>query len=296
MDIVFTAAGCHQGQPHRGVAYGYTSALTAIKHTDEFKNVRILYNDCRESEQFGDPIHGSYMIGKHIQNVIESNDSDHPIMLTFGGDHTISFGTLMQSLQRDPDTILIWIDAHSDINSPDTSMSGNCHGMPVSYILGLSEHEEIGDTLNHLKPQNLVYIGLRSIDPAEELILQDLEKEGMVRFSAAYIIKHGIASVIDSLNEKFGMDADDVTYKPNIHISLDIDSIDPCYAPATGTPVENGLHPTEVIEIIKWANETTSNLKAHLDVTEINPDLSDLEGAAKTYAVVDLILDTYLCT
>ncbi len=287
MDIIFTAAACHQGQPHRGVAYGWTSALTRVRNTDS----RILYNDCRESEQFGDPIHGSYLIGERIHSVVDSNNSERPVMLTFGGDHTISFGTLMQSLKMDSDTKLIWIDAHSDINSPDTSLSGNCHGMPVSYILGLSKHEEVGDRLTHLRPQNLVYIGLRSIDEAEEVILTELESKGMVRFSARQVREQGIRSIIGKIAEKFRKG--DGT-KPNIHISLDIDSIDPIYAPATGTPVRGGLRPSDVVAVIQWANTFTANSKAHLDVTEINPDLSDLEGAAKTYAVVDQILDAYL--
>lgn len=293
MDIVFTAAGCHQGQPHRGVAYGYTAALSKFKAVG---NGRVLYSDCRESEKFGDPIHGSYLIGAHIREVIDAEKAKNPIMVTFGGDHTISFGTLMQSLKTDPDTKLIWIDAHSDINSPDTSLSGNCHGMPVSYILGLSEHEEVGDELNHLKPENLIYIGLRSIDPAEEIILKELECKGMLRFSATQVKECGIDSVIAIIADKFDSQSrshSDPNAKPNIHISLDIDSIDPTYAPATGTPVEGGLHPTDVISVIKWANKFTTNEKVHLDVTEINPDLSSLEGAAQTYATVDSILDAY---
>ena len=172
----------------------------------------------------------------------------------------------------DPNTILIWIDAHSDINSPETSCSGNCHGMPVNYILGLTRHKAVGETPK-LKPHNLIYLGLRSIDPPEEEILQSLEKEGMIRFSADYIRKNKIESVIEILQERL-MTTDGS--KPNIHISLDIDSIDPEFCPATGTVVEDGLHPTDVIKVIKWANETTANQKCHLDLTEVNPELADL--------------------
>jgi arginase len=285
MNFVFTAAGCHQGQPHRGVAYGYTAALSRVGNLED---VDIAYNDCRQDDHFDDPIHGSYVIGQHIDDVVDHQNLKNPILFTIGGDHTISFGTVMASLRRDPNTILIWIDAHSDINSPESSMSGNCHGMPVSYILGLSTHQEIDEDATHIKPENLIYIGLRSIDPAEEIILQSLEEKGMLRFSAEFVRDHSIEKVISAINEKIAP-----IERPNIHISLDIDSIDPEFAPATGTPVENGLHPTDVIKVMKWANETTSNQKAHLDLTEINPELSDLEGAAQTYSTVDLLMRAY---
>jgi arginase len=287
MSYLFTAAGCHQGQPHRGVAYGYTAVLSRI---GKLENAEIAYNDCRQDDHFDDPIHGSYVIGHHIDELIESHPIENPICLSIGGDHTISFGTLMSSLRRDPDIRLIWIDAHSDINSPETSMSGNCHGMPVSYILGLSRHSGIDPDIPYLKPENLIYIGLRSIDPAEEDILKNLEDQGMIRFSSDYVRDNSIEEVIDILETRF-LSSDGS--KPNIHISLDIDSIDPEFAPATGTPVENGLHPTDVTKLIRWANRTTANEKVHLDITEINPDLSDLKGAAQTYATVNDVLDAY---
>ena len=284
MNYVFTAAGCHQGQPHRGVSYGYTAALSRMSKMSN-TNDNVTFIDFRHDKPFEDPIYGSYLIGQKIGKTIEKNSLDDPICLTIGGDHTISFGTVISSLRRDPDTKLIWIDAHSDINSPETSLSGNCHGMPVSYILGLSTHKGIPD-IPHLKPHNLVYIGLRSVDPAEELILSGLESEGMLRFDASYIKEESIGMILWIIEDHFGK-------SPNIHISLDIDSIDPTYAPATGTPVPNGLSPSDVIEIIRWANEYTTKKKVDLDITEINPELSDLEGACNTYGVVDQILDAY---
>lgn len=161
--------------------------------------------------------------------------------------------------------------------------------MPVNYILGLTRHCAIGETPK-LNPRNLIYMGLRSIDEPEEEILQSLEKEGMLRFSADYIRENKIESVIDIIKARF--ESEDGS-KPNIHISLDIDSIDPEYCPATGTAVENGIHPTDVVKVIRWANETTANQKCHLDLTEVNPELADLEGAAKTFRVVDQILEAY---
>lgn len=210
-------------------------------------------------------------------------------MFTIGGDHTISYGSVSSTLKIDPETVLIWIDAHSDINSPETSCSGNCHGMPVNYILGLTRHKAIGETPK-LNPRNLVYMGLRSVDEPEEEILQSLDKKGMLRFTADYIRKNSIESVIEIITERYTTINGK---KPNIHISLDIDSIDPEYCPATGTAVEDGIHPMDVVKVIRWANETTANQKCHLDLTEVNPELADLEGAAKTFRVVDQILEAY---
>ena len=294
MPLVFTAAACHQGQNKPGVAYGYTSCLRAV-----FAKCAA-YIDYRTDKTFDDPIEGSYEMGQNIRRTIDEKKIENPIMLTVGGDHTISFGTLMTSLDFDPDTKLIWIDAHSDINTPKTSLSGNCHGMPVAYITGLAKYKhqteagagagaeaEAEATLKHLKPANLFYIGLRSIDDAEEVFLADLEKNGMKRYSADHVKKFGIESVIGEISDAMGD-------KPNIHISLDIDSIDPQYTPATGTPVPGGLTPEDVIRVIKWANSKTQNEKAHLDITEVNPELADLEGAASTYSVVDQIIEAYM--
>lgn len=282
MSLVFTAAACHQGQNKPGVAYGYTSCLRAV-----FAKCAA-YIDYRTDKTFDDPIEGSYEMGQNIRRTIDEKKIENPIMLTVGGDHTISFGTLMTSLDFDPDTKLIWIDAHSDINTPDSSLSGNCHGMPVAYITGLAKYRaEAGVTLKHLKPANLFYIGLRSIDDAEEVFLTDLEKNGMKRYSADHVKKFGIESVIDEISDAMGD-------RPNIHISLDIDSIDPQYTPATGTPVPDGLTPEDVIRVIKWANSKTQNEKAHLDITEVNPELADLEGVASTYSVVDRIIEAYM--
>lgn len=142
------------------------------------------YIDMRSDKQFKDPIEGCKFITQNIDNAIA--DKEEPVLFTIGGDHTISYGSVSSSLKMDPNTVLIWIDAHSDINSPETSCSGNCHGMPVNYILGLTRHKAIGETPK-LNPRNLIYMGLRSTDAPEEEILQSLEKKGMLRFSADYI-------------------------------------------------------------------------------------------------------------
>lgn len=293
VELVFSAAACHQGQPHRGVAFGYTAALARVGKLAE--GSKVIFNDYRHDKHFDDPILGSYEIGRRIDQVIADESTTDPVTLTIGGDHTISYGTLMSTLRRDPDAKLIWIDAHSDINTPETSTSGNCHGMPVSYIVGLAHHEDLCDAKSdtHLKAHNLVYIGLRSVDPPEELILADLAERGMRRFDAAYCLEHGIEKVIDEISEHF-RSGPAATDSPTIHISLDIDSIDPEFAPATGTPVEKGLHPTDVTKVIQWANSFTTLGKCHLDITEINPELSDLAGASTTYSTVEQVLDAYL--
>ncbi len=282
--MILTVAGCHQGQPHPGVSFGYTAVLNLIN----LPSSNIYFNDKRDPRLFRDPIYGSYLLGKSIVCLQRKIPQANYQLLTIGGDHTVSYGSIIANLMNNPDIYVIWIDAHADINTHESSCSGNCHGMPVSYLLGLSEHPNIPKTINKLKPQNLIYFGLRSIDDEEEPILQDLETKGMRRFSAATVKNRTIYDILAELDDSL---PDDIT----IHISLDIDSIDPEFTPATGTPVSDGLLPTDVMQIIKWAKWRSKN-KCHLDVMEINPELSTLAGAIKTYNCVKDIIDTFIET
>jgi len=280
--FVTTIAGCHQGQRKSGVEYGYTAFLSQIAN---YQN-SMIFNDFRNDEYFADPIYGSHVMGNNIVDAVKSAPSTS--MITLGGDHTISYGTIAASTKIYPNVKVIWIDAHPDVNTPESSLSGNCHGMPVAYLLGLATKSRLPDG-PVISKKDIVYVGLRSIDHFEQKLLDDSE---IKYFTADKIKKVGIKKVLAEINDYWSLENEENPAK--IHISLDIDSMDPEFTPATGTPVPNGLTPNDVKEVISFANNHSQGSHANLDITEVNPDLSDITGVCKTYKVCANIIDHYL--
>ncbi len=154
--------------------------------------------------------------------------------LVLGGDHSIAIGTIAGVLQNVKNLGVIWFDAHADINSEETSDTGNIHGMPVAVSLGIG-HEKltsIGGSDAKIKAENIVYIGLRSVDPGERKRIKEL---GITAFTMHEIDELGIQEVIKRAVTIAGEGTD------GVHVSFDMDSMDPLYAPGTGTTVPGGL-------------------------------------------------------
>ncbi|KAI4189130.1 MAG: hypothetical protein L6R41_001678 [Letrouitia leprolyta] len=200
-------------------------------------------------------------------------------VLTLGGDHSIAIGTISGTAKAIKERLgremaVIWVDAHADINTPETSGSGNIHGMPVAFLTRLAE-EKREDVFGWLKEDHkislkkLVYIGLRDVDPGEKKILRE---NGIRAFSMHDIDKHGIGRVMEMALAHIGTDTP-------IHLSFDVDALDPQWAPSTGTPVRGGLSLREGDFIAECVHETGSLVA--MDMVEVNPSL-ELVGAAET--------------
>ncbi len=187
-----------------------------------------------------------------------------------GGDHSIAVGSVAGvSKGRRPG--IIWIDAHADYNTPESSPSGNVHGMPMAALLGHGSQPliNVGGPGAKLIPTQVVMIGIRDLDPKER---QRLTQSGLTIFTMTDIDEHGMAIVarrtLDRLN---GFDS--------IHVSLDMDSLDPEYAPGVGTPVPGGLTYREahlLLEILAASEKVQS-----LDIVEINPILDQRNQTAE---------------
>ncbi|XP_016948274.1 arginase-1 [Drosophila biarmipes] len=186
--------------------------------------------------------------------------------LAIGGDHAIGFGSVAGHLQHTPNLSLVWIDAHADINLHSTSQSGNIHGMPVSFLL-----EQLRTTWQHaglqeiapncLPKDQLVYIGLRDIDPYEAFILN---KVGIRYYAMDTIDRVGVPKIIE-------MTLDALNPQNKIHVSFDIDALDSNVAPSTGTAVRGGLTLREGISIVEALRDTKR--VQGVDLVEINPKL-----------------------
>jgi arginase len=199
--------------------------------------------------------------------------------LVLGGDHSIAIGTVSGlaalASSQGKKLGLLWIDAHGDINTPETSPSGNIHGMPLATLLGYgaSELTSIGGAAAKIAPDNVALVGIRSLDSGEK---KRLKETGVQVHTMSDIDRHGVHRVMKKALARVTDGADFV------HVSLDLDAVDPAVAPGVGTPVKGGLDYREahlIMETIADAGVMTS-----LEIVEVNPIL-DQRNASAEFAV-----------
>lgn len=196
---------------------------------------------------------------------LEAND----FAIFLGGDHSISIGSVAAASRNEPVGV-IWIDAHGDFNTYDTSHTGNIHGMPVAALLGDGKDElvNIGYNGRKIQPAQIVQIGIRDLDDRER---ERLAQSGITVFTMRHVDELGMAAVARQALDR-------LRHLPRIHISLDMDSLDPAEAPGVGTPVPGGLTYREahlLMEILGDSQQVCS-----MDIVEINPILDDQNKTA----------------
>lgn len=182
--------------------------------------------------------------------------------LFIGGDHSIAVGTVAAVTDEEP-TGLIWMDAHGDFNTPQTSPSGNIHGMPLAALIGEGHKAlvDIGRPGPKILPENVVMIGQRDFDASEK---KRLKASGISIFTMREIDEQGISSVANKALMK-------LVHLKRIHLTVDMDALDPVEAPGVGTPVPGGITYREahlLMEILADSGKITS-----MDLVEINPIL-----------------------
>lgn len=196
--------------------------------------------------------------------------------LVLGGDHSIAIGTLAGLAQHYKNLGVIWYDAHADMNTAETSPSGNIHGMPLAVAMGLG-HEKlthIGGEQPKIDPKNLVIIGARSVDEGERELIKE---KGIKVYSMHEIDRLGMAAVMgDALAYLRSREID------GLHLSLDLDGLDPMYTPGVGTPVPGGITYRESHLAMEMLQE--SNLLTSAEFVEVNPVL-DTKNATANVAV-----------
>nr|ADA68869.1 arginase [Sinohyriopsis cumingii] len=209
----------------------------------------------------------SKLIADKVERVLRSED----ICLGLGGDHSVAIGTIAGNARVEPDLVVLWIDAHADINTPMTSDSGNIHGMPLaflvreleSYVTKLPGFEWLSPCI-HAK--DIAYIGLRDVDAGERKII---EKFGITAFSMQEVDKYGINEVVER-----ALRAVDPEGKRPIHLSFDVDAMDPTLATsARDHAVIGGLSLRETYYIAEEVART--GRLSMVDVAEVNPLLGD---------------------
>lgn len=214
-----------------------------------------------------------------LATVVEATARNGHFPLVIGGDHSVAIGTLGGLAAVEPRQGLLWVDAHADFNTPDSSPSGNIHGMPVAAILGHGPDELV--TVAGVNPkaleENTVIVGLRSVDEAEA---ERLQASNITFFTMHDIDMNGLAAIME---EAIGVLAGGGVR--NVHLSFDADAIDPRHAPGTGTPVVGGLTYRESHLMMELLAE--SDIITSAEFTEVNPILDDQNHTAEL--IVELI-------
>ncbi|MGP4070837.1 arginase [Halobacillus sp. B29] len=210
---------------------------------------------------------GSQSLAEEVDKVVE--EGRFPLVL--GGDHSIAMGTLAGIAKHYENLGVIWYDAHGDLNTADSSPSGNIHGMPLAVSLGIG-HEKLTSIHGYepkIKPENVVIVGARSLDEGE----RDLIKEhGIKVYTMHEVDRMGMTKVMEESVEYLKGRTD------GVHLSLDLDGLDPHEAPGVGTPVIGGLSYREshlAMEMLYQSGMITS-----AEFVEVNPILDEKNKTA----------------
>lgn len=270
------------GQTRRGVDMGPSAIRYAgvVERLEAIGHVVHDQGDIRVSQKLDGTIVDKQLL--NLEEVIDVSTSlansvngaieQKKFPLVLGGDHSIAIGTLAGLGEHYKNLGVIWFDAHADLNTPETTPSGNIHGMPLAVSIGLG-HERLVNIRNNvpkIKPENVIIIGARSVDPGErELISQ----QGIKVYTMHEVDRLGMTRVMeDALAYLRERDVD------GLHLSLDLDGLDPLCTPGVGTPVPGGITYRESHLAMEMLQE--SGMLTSAEFVEVNPILDEKNRTA----------------
>ncbi|MET3698372.1 arginase [Bacillus oleivorans] len=219
---------------------------------------------------------------RNLKAVLEANELLHERVsdvmkkgmfpLVLGGDHSIAMGTLAGVAEHFQNLGVIWYDAHGDLNTEETSPSGNIHGMPLAVSLGMGHPSltNIGGYSPKLKPENVVIIGARALDEGEKELIK---KVGIKTYTMHEVDRLGMTTVMEETIAYLKERTD------GVHLSLDLDGLDPDHAPGVGTPVAGGLTYRESHLAMEMLAE--SGIITSAEFVEVNPILDEKNRTAQ---------------
>lgn len=269
------------GQARRGVDMG----PSAIRYAGVNERLKELFDDVHDKGDIAvgrpevevDPVSNlrnlnliaekTELLAKEVDQAIQ----DQAFPLVLGGDHSIAIGTLAGVAKHYKNLGVIWYDAHGDLNTAETSPSGNIHGMPLAVSLGMGHPllTNVGGFSPKVKPENIVIIGARSLDDGEKILIKEL---GIKVYTMHEIDRLGMTKVMEETISYLKEKTD------GVHLSLDLDGLDPHDAPGVGTPVNGGISYREshlAMEMLAEAELITS-----AEFVEVNPILDEKNKTA----------------
>ena len=218
-----------------------------------------------------------------LYNSIRSIIKNNYFPITIGGDHSLAIGSALGSIKENNNLGIIWIDSHADFNTPEATPTGNIHGYPFAAVCGYKNKELVKfHDGNFFNPKNAVLVGGRDIDLPYEL--NNLKEAGVKIFTTEDINNLGVEKVME---EAYKIATNGTN---GIHISYDIDSIDPNDAPGVSIPAKNGFSKEKAYEILDYIVKKINILKS-IDIVEFNPLFDEND---KTVTIVRKILETII--
>ena len=273
--ILGTSIG--HGQPKPGVEKAYRY-LKDIGFWDSLKE-KSDYVDFGELAHVGADEAYNNLFHKTLEIL---NRGFKPLLI--GGDHSQAFASISALTNKHPNLRIIWVDAHADMNTPETSPSGNSHGMPLSGLFGWVDKNIWGmPWMNQLlKPEQVAQFGIRDIHDGERRLIH---QHNIEYYSPESMREKGLSTILDELSKKW--------QGHPLHLSFDIDGLDSSVVPATGTPVSNGLSLEEGRQIIQTCKEKFQLVSA--EVVEFNPEIAkNPEGLVTTENTVKTLVEEIL--
>lgn len=277
------------GADRRGVDMG-PSALRYAKLEEKLEGMGYIVKDFgdifvegAETQRIINPklkflaeiVRSSKILSRKVETLL--NQNFFPLIL--GGDHATAIGSIagIASYCRRKKKRLgvIWIDAHADMNTPETTPSGNIHGMPLAAALGFGEKRlvKLGGFSPKVLPENSALIGIRDVDRDEAETVKMYRNKGMQVYTMTDVDKQGVTRIIARVLNDFKNQVD------HIHISFDLDGVDPDYASGVGTPVEGGLTYREASVIMEMVADC--GCMSSLEMLEVNPILDTKNSTAE---------------
>ena len=234
-----------------------------IQETCQITDTRLKYIDC------------IVPMGRRVAGAVATSVQAGRFPLVLGGDHSLSVGSI-RGAARYKRLGVLWVDAHADFNTPETTPSGNIHGMPLAALCGLGDPRLVclwEETAPVLDTSRVAVIGARDLDPGEK---HNLREAGVMVQSMEQIDRSGMVAVLEKAIARVSQDVD------GLYLSLDMDALDPRHAPGVGTPVPGGLTYREAHLVCEVVAETGK--LAGMDVVEVNPIL-DVQNETARLAV-----------
>ncbi|NMM62766.1 arginase [Clostridium sp. P21] len=262
---------------------GIKEILTKNNHTVyDYGNLYV--KDITEKEKFDFHSNMKYLksiidVNKNLAHEVYSSLTSNSFPLIIGGDHSLGLGSISGASKYNRDIAVIWVDAHGDINTHETSPTGNVHGMPLAAAMGIGFNELTDLYYKGVKvnSKNVFIIGARDLDDGEKALIKHKD---LNVYSTKDIENIGIEKILKEVHSQITDNG-----ISRIHLSFDIDCLDSDLVPGTGTPVKNGMNLEQAKYLLKYLMETT--LVKSMDFVELNPMLDKNDFTADM--CIDLI-------
>ena len=215
-------------------------------------------------------------VNRQVFNEVSNTIKGNLFPITIGGDHSIAIGSALASIKENRNLGIIWIDAHLDYNTFDTTITGNLHGLPLAAIDGLCPDLTNFFDGNYYNPNNTVVVGYRAKETNAEIEVNNVKNAGAHIFTDEDINKYGIEEVMKKAIEIASNGTN------GIHISYDLDVIDPDIAPGVSIPAANGISLKEAYDFVNYIVNNKGKIKS-IDLVEFNP-LKDKANSTKKIA------------